>query len=672
MVAVSRGAANAGGASSPLLWAVIGLVTILGIVLRFHALDRATLWIDELTILSFAAPPKTPGGIVREIYEAELRGFTGQHMPMQYVLANLALRWAKTDSTESLARRARFPFALFGVLTIPLVFWAAGPALGRRAAAWSAFLVACSFFHVYQSRDATSYGPLLFFQTLALGGAARLLPLANIRLGVAGDWPAIAAFSIGMIGMFFTHLITWFFGATLGLLAALVLARGFVAPSAGHRRDGAWIVLCLLALTALPFLKFPLAAAGGAGITHDVREPLSLELAIYQLAAFGWGRGGGRLTTFLSVWAWGWWVLHRRGDRRLMWGLAGLIIIPSVIFFAVLMRDFFPRYLAVVFLPFTAVAGVALADLHERVNRLVTFEKLGSIVFAVSVPGAILLWHRAPYETLFTIKDKLMPFSIAREWILRNVPEGGLYMWRNGYFLREVPGGLPTPGRYAAFADHPNLGIPRAEFERRSMVARDTFRRFPEAVLITEPATSNFYYHLELWTWTEEFPRSERFYDPTLARLWRWGFSPHGYRIKEMTTFTARWRTREDIVRERGLRGEASAWPTGPGWRYLQTREGIVLAAPAAADARVAMTVPAEGRYVLRARGVAPSSGRLTFWRVEKDGWGRLGDGIVTPSDHWKSEWGPWELAPGDEISIQVGGERVPFLLIYDFEIARR
>ncbi len=486
-------------------------------------------------------------------------------------------------------------------------------------------------------------------------------------MGERQTWKWAPLGAAGRGGKFFPHLLSWFFAATVGLLAALVLANRLREKNPAHPLwSGPLLIVALIAIAALPFIKFPLAAAGGAGIVDDVREPLTARLMAYQLAIFGWGRTDGRLAAFLIALVWGVIAAWRRVPRGWFIAHAAVVVVPTVIFFTVLMRDFHPRYLAVIFIPFTVFAAVGLADAQER---LAARHRFAGWAFALLIGAALAAWHRAPFQTLFAIRDKLMPFSITRDWIVEHVPPGGLYMWRNGYFLREVPGALQTPGRQAVYADHPNKGIPRQEFARRSEVARDVFRRFPETVLITEPADGNFYEHLDLWTWTEQFPNSARFHDPTLAKLWRWGFSPHGYKMSDMAAFTARWRTPAEIWAERIRSGRPSVWPTGAGWRYAQTREGIVLASPAADDARLVAAVSTPGPYLLRARGTAPASGRLSLWLVRGGQWTRLSEELVGRSEGWQAAWGPWELAPGDQIALKPLGEPGNFLFIYDFEL---
>lgn len=643
---------------------LLGLAA-LAFLLRLHALGGATPWIDELTVMSYAASSKSPAEIVRSIYAAGLKGFTGQHMPMQYVLANLMQTEGTGATLAETAARVRLPFALFGACTIPLVFLLVRDVYGARAGGWAGLFVAISFFHVYQSRDATSYGPLLFFQSAALWAAIRLMSISSSPNRRA--WPWAGLFGIGLAGMFFTHLISWFFAATLGLLAVGVLAPRLRKKNPSRPLwSGPMLVVALIALAALPFINFPLAAAAGAGLVDDVREPLTFNLIAYQFAAFGWGRGDGRLAAFLIVLGWGIVAAWRRVPRGWFLGHAALVIVPTLIFFIVLMRDFHPRYLAVIFIPFTAFAAVGAADVQERISAK---RPAAGLAFAVVLIAALAAWHQAPFRTMYAIRDKLMPFSITRDWILQNVPPGGLYMWRNGYFLREVPGALQTPGRQAVYADHPNKGIPRAEFARRSEVARDVFRRFPETVLITEPANGEFYDHLDLWTWTEQFPNSARFHDPTLAKLWRWGFSPHGYKMTDMAAFTARWRTPSEIWTERMRAARPSVWPTGSGWRYAQTREGIVLAAPTADDARLMVAIPAPARYALRARGTAPGSGRLSLWLVRGGQWSRLSEELIGRSEGWQATWGPWDLQPGDQLALKPLNEQANFLFIYDFEL---
>lgn len=651
-------------------WVLLATILVASAWLRFHVLGRAAPWIDEITIASFAAPPKTPTSLTREIFAAGLKGFTGQHMPLQYVLANEAQRRAARAAPADGVAILRAPFAWAGVLTVPLFGLLLGRWYGRAAGWWGAVLLGVSFFHVYQSRDATSYAPLLLFQAAAMLGAQGLMADGLKSWRSIGHGALLAA---GLLGALFTHLTAWFFLLTLGAVAV-----GAAAWSVLHVRDknsslgralAPALALALLAgLCGLPFLQFPLAAAGGAGgSVGGQAEPLTLDLFLYQVAAFGWGRGDGRLLAFAAAWAWGVVSSSRRSSRGQALVHAALLVLPLILFFSVLKRDFFPRYLAIAYLPFLAYAVFGLADLTERARRWRTW---AGLAVSASVLALLVAWHVAPYNTLFAQQDKYMPMSRVRDWLVRTVPEGGLFMWRNGYHMRDVPGALPVPGRQAVYADHPNAGIPREEYARRSAAAKSVFQRFPEAVLLNDPVIDDF---PELWTWpATEFTHREVLREDAVARLWAWGFSPHGVRQKEAPWFIGCHRTREEIVQARQASGAPSAWPTGQGWLYRQTSGGETLVAPVKSGAPLAVVVPRPGLYGLACRGIVQAPVRLSLWRVRGGSWEKLGEDVVGASQAWRSQWGPWELQPGDQLAWTAFPEGEPLLYVYDFELAAR
>jgi hypothetical protein len=644
------------------------LLLIPAIWLRTHALDASVLWIDEITIASYGAPPKSAGQIVRDIYADEFKGFTGQHMPFQYVLANWAQRHLRSLNEPGGLTAFRLPFALLGALTVPLFGLFLRRVFGPSAGWWGGVLLTLSFFHVYQSRDATSYGPLLFFQALALWSGWRCWEHRRLDAR-ALKWAAL--FAAGLLGAFFTHLTAWFFALAVG-----VASVGAALWRWWRRKQGADIpgsdapLLALAGLTAvcaLPFLKFPLAAAAGVGNVGGVREALTWDLLVYQMACFGWGREDGRLAAFTLVWIWGLVVCWRQRARGASMALLLLLALPVVIFVAVLFRNFFPRYLGIVFLPFLAIAAVGLSDLFQRVAA---WRPRVAPVFGALLLILLVAWHVPPYRALYAQRDKLMPMSRIQEWVLKTVPDGGLYMWRNGFFMREVPGALPVPNRQVIAADHPSHGVPREVYAYRSAQARDVFRRFPETALIAEPDDGSMYQHQELWTWVYDFPHREALREESIAKLWRWGFSPHGYLMKESATFTGCHRTPAEAYQMKAQEGRPAVWPTGGGWRYAQTREGATLTTPGETDARLAVFVPSSGGFLLRMRGTAQGTGRVSIWRIRDAQWEKLAEETVSRSDQWQAAWGPWDLQPGDQLSIAPMGERPHFVFIHDFELA--
>jgi mannosyltransferase len=167
------------------------LVIALGAFLRLYRIGAQPLWVDEASSLRFAR------GSLTRLWSWSTLVDPG-NPPLYYSLLHGWLAFG--DSEASL----RLLSALFGVLTIPLVY-----ALGRtirdhRLGIVSALLFAISPFQVWYSQEARGYSLLTFGATAAMLGVAYLLRhlerSGSVR-GVGWAW------------------LSYVFGTTVGLLA---------------------------------------------------------------------------------------------------------------------------------------------------------------------------------------------------------------------------------------------------------------------------------------------------------------------------------------------------------------------------------------------------------------------------------------------------------------------
>ena len=138
------------------------LVVALGVSLRLYRIGAQPLWVDEATSLRFARQT------VSQLWSWSTIVDPG-NPPLYYSLLHGWLVFG--DGETSL----RLLSALFGVLTIPLVY-----ALGRmirdhRLGIVSALLFAISPFQVWYSQEARGYSLLTFGATSAMLGVAYLL-----------------------------------------------------------------------------------------------------------------------------------------------------------------------------------------------------------------------------------------------------------------------------------------------------------------------------------------------------------------------------------------------------------------------------------------------------------------------------------------------------------------
>ncbi len=141
---------------------MVGLVvslTLLGLGLRLFHLSNQALWTDELSSISTARAP------LSQIYEESTQ--MNNSLPTYFLLLRVCLG----QVTTGLEFRARFPSAVAGALSIPVliaVVW-----LWRRS--WRTALVAGALLavnplHIWYSQEVRAYAVMLFFGLLSVLG----------------------------------------------------------------------------------------------------------------------------------------------------------------------------------------------------------------------------------------------------------------------------------------------------------------------------------------------------------------------------------------------------------------------------------------------------------------------------------------------------------------------
>ena len=155
---------------APLLVAIVAL----GFLLRLYRIGNEGLWIDEAFSIWLVRRPF--GEMIRWVQEVD------HHPPLYYGLLYV---WRAIVGLDE--GRARALSALFGALTIPVVY-----SLGRRVAdqkvgVATALILALSPFHVRLAQEARMYTLLTFEASLALYAFVRLY----------GDWSGSDAHALG-------------------------------------------------------------------------------------------------------------------------------------------------------------------------------------------------------------------------------------------------------------------------------------------------------------------------------------------------------------------------------------------------------------------------------------------------------------------------------------------
>ncbi len=155
----------------------LGLIMIVGTALRLFYLGYKSLWLDEAS--SFVIASKTIPAIVQFDYS--------QHPRLYYILLHF---WLSVGQTEFIIR---LPSAIFGILSILVLFKLSREWGDSRQALWAALLLSISPLHVWYSQEACMYSLVclcgllsVYFYTKALKSNAILPWIGFVAATVAG------------------------------------------------------------------------------------------------------------------------------------------------------------------------------------------------------------------------------------------------------------------------------------------------------------------------------------------------------------------------------------------------------------------------------------------------------------------------------------------------------
>ena len=143
--------------------------TLLALALRFYRLD-SDLWIDEITTTLYYRDSS-----VLEVLTAYINS-------NNHLLNTLLMKLSIALFGES-EWALRLPAAIFGVATVPAIYWFSRSTFSKWASLAVALLLAVSYHHIFFSQNARGYSAYLFFSLLSSGFLIRALQSDNPR-----DW----------------------------------------------------------------------------------------------------------------------------------------------------------------------------------------------------------------------------------------------------------------------------------------------------------------------------------------------------------------------------------------------------------------------------------------------------------------------------------------------------
>ena len=221
------------------LWPLIGLIGA-GAALRLVSLDTRSFWLDETTAVRQATWP------IPELIE---RMSDNVHPPLFHYLLHY---WIRLFGSSEVAVRS---FSVtWGILAIPLAYWAASVIYGRRSGLFAAGIVSLAPFFVWYSQEARMYTMMLVFALIAVGALWKAMESGLVR------WWAVYAVAIT------AGIMTQYFAAFLVLAQGIYVAgfrsarRRQAASDLGHLEKRPhpvpeiWGWLGSLAFAALPLL----------------------------------------------------------------------------------------------------------------------------------------------------------------------------------------------------------------------------------------------------------------------------------------------------------------------------------------------------------------------------------------------------------------------------------
>ncbi len=220
--------------------ALLAALTLVAAVPRFANLGALSFYADEETTAFPARSVADGGGPAMPTGMSYRRA-----LPLTYVTAASARFFGVDDEAAY-----RIPVALFGTLTVPLLFLIGRHLVGGPAAFVAALMLALSEWHLVFSRQARMYAPFVFFFLAAVGTTWLWAERTKLRYLVAA-----AAMSVGSGLM---HVLTAL-AAPLVVVPLLFRAR--------HR----FVVVGLLGLAAA-------VGAGGYLYNKYVEQPAFAEM----------------------------------------------------------------------------------------------------------------------------------------------------------------------------------------------------------------------------------------------------------------------------------------------------------------------------------------------------------------------------------------------------------
>lgn len=538
-------------------WTLAGLF-ILALVVRLIRLGHADLWCDEILFVWLSSPPMSAWDVVVNQWRQLL---VVTHLPFPEVIQNLwlLLMGPLADDINHDAFLQRLPAAIWGALTVPVIY-RLGRLLLSCEEAMAASLMVCFFvFPVYYSREAYYYAPVIFCSSSIL-----LLVIPALE-GVVLSRRRLLWLLLASIGLVYSHITGIIFVGLLFVGVTFLLVKNRVCSTNSIGLGRVLGVLLMAMLTVSPWLVRLATNSIQAGMSPH-RFPVAMILydavgKFFLGSMFAFNVAAVVLLGAALV------TLSMRGPnaasrRFMLWLLISCGLIISV---SVYKTSYHVRYFSVL----TPVIYLAFASaLHGL--ALLLFQRYGSPVFRAVMFLLLAFQITICLPLYYRLEARSVDYGRIAKWIIAHVPPGGAFLMESGYDLRFVSGYFSTPDRIGAIPYvHGDLGILQ---ERQKAFVES----FPDAPWI-ESGRHGWKEGMEFgaWEWPHQYFRNRiDLRNEALAQISRWGIGlAPGRHVHINELWTPIWfNLPQDIVDIARNKGQSVVFEW-PDWRCVSYRQ---------------------------------------------------------------------------------------------------
>ena len=556
-------------------WGALAFIIAAGAFLRLHDLGLSAFRGDTILLKSLAESRVAPFLLFTKWFEVS--GAAGQ-MPMPAFVMQAFLGVTGIALTPA---AIRFPYALFGILSVAAAFWAGRSFAGRGFGLFYAALFALNPFHVYYSREAYFYSALMFGYTLYFWSAV----LVSRRLWNGEAVTRREAVLLGL-ALFFTAwsqmsgLLLCFAGGVCFLVLLLRFQKG---------TDAFWKNIRMLAVphvvVLLPLLLFSWGprqfldhfTSGNKDMGAKVVELAGETFAGFipkLIVQFSWGFTwwGLPLIALAALGlAWAFWKMRSRE----LWLLA-YFIVSQVLLFAVtraaLGSLYESRYIAGMFPFFLALLTFAV---YSAPRDLLGRMPIGPVAPAIAAVlcAAALAGSAYPAYVTTQLTGKPAPYYDIVSWCDGNLPPGTPVLvdrWFEPWNELKA-----HPAEKVAFTFViPNEPIDVFKQHNWRAVAQQFLNRYPDAAYLELAKTYWEAPEIGAWQWPRRyFKRHVAFTNEAGLKLRHWGLATRGDFYAATTNRTIVdlfYNLPEDVfnkAREEKVRYLALY---GSGWKYTK------------------------------------------------------------------------------------------------------